>query len=54
MAKSNKVSLPASYGGLMRFSETESKFLIPPESVVAIVGAVIVIELVLHSGSLFF
>lgn len=54
MAKSKKVNLPASYGGLMRVSESESKIQIPPETVIALIGGVILLEILLHSGNIFF
>lgn len=54
MSSGPKVNMPASYGGLTRVSETESKVLLTPETIMVIIGAVILIELLLHSGSLTF
>ena len=47
--KREKTSMPASYGGLMRyFEEYESKITITPENVVFICAVVIILELMLH------
>lgn len=47
--KHEKTSMPASYGGLMRyFEEFETKISITPENVIFICAVVILLELFLH------
>ena len=47
----NKVSMPSSGGGLIRyFDEYKSKIQISPIAVVVVIVAVIVIELVVQKG----
>jgi preprotein translocase subunit Sec61beta len=47
----NKVSMPSSGGGLIRyFDEYKSKIQISPIAVIVIIVAVIVIELVIQKG----
>ncbi len=49
MAKNNKVQMPTSGGGLVRYSdESRSKFQIKPEHVIVLVIIVILVQLVLH------
>ena len=49
MAKDNKVSMPSSMGGLVRyFDEYKSKFEIKPGHVIALIVAVIIIMIILH------
>ena len=48
MASDNKVSLPGSFGGLMRFSEEYSSYInLKPAHVIVFVIAVIVIRVML-------
>ena len=47
----NKVSMPSSGGGLIRyFDEYKSKIQISPIAVIVVIVAVIVIELVVQKG----
>tara|TARA_Y100000310_G_C20593154_1_gene769152 strand:+ start:646 stop:801 length:156 start_codon:yes stop_codon:yes gene_type:complete len=47
----NKVSMPSSGGGLIRyFDEYKSKIQISPIAVIVIIVAVIIIELVIQKG----
>lgn len=49
MAKDNKIDMPTSGGGLMRYSgESRSKLQFKPEHVLILIVVVIVIQLVLH------
>ncbi len=49
----NKISLPSSGGGLLRYSEeAKSKFMIAPIHVVITIGAVILIGLYLYKFGL--
>jgi len=49
MASSNEGRLPSGGGGFMRYSEDfKSAFELTPETVIAICGGVIVLELVLR------
>ncbi len=49
MADDNKISMPSSQGGIVRYySEYKSKIQIKPIHVVALVIAVIVLELLLR------
>jgi preprotein translocase subunit Sec61beta len=46
----NKISIPSSQGGLMRFSdEFKSKIGMKPEHVILLVVAVILLEILLHN-----
>jgi preprotein translocase subunit Sec61beta len=48
MASDNKVSLPGSFGGLMRFSEEYSSYInLKPAHVIVFVIAIIVIRVML-------
>ena len=52
MAKDNKVNMPTSGGGLMRYSdESKSKLQFKPEHVIILIVIVIVIQLLLHVGA---
>ena len=47
----NKVSMPSSGGGLIRyFDEYKSKIQISPIAVIVVIVAVIIIELVIQKG----
>ncbi|RME54768.1 preprotein translocase subunit Sec61beta [Candidatus Woesearchaeota archaeon] len=49
MAKNNRISMPQSGGGLVRyFDEFKSKFEIDPKVVIGLIVAVIVIMFFLH------
>ena len=49
MAKDNKIQMPTSGGGLMRYSDgTKSKFQFKPEHVILLVVIVIIIQIILH------
>ncbi len=49
MAKDNKVQMPTSGGGLMRYSdESKSKLQFKPEHVILLVIIVIVIQILVH------
>lgn len=51
MAKDNKIHLPASGGGLVRYSEEmPSKLQLKPMMVVAIIVVIIIIEIILYKG----
>ena len=51
MAKDNKIHLPSSGGGLIRYSEdSKSKLEINPIVIVAVIVLVIIIEIVLYKG----
>jgi len=50
----NKINLPQSGGGLLRYSdEVGSRFKITPLTVVIMIIVVIVIEAILHTGIFF-
>ena len=45
----NKISLPSSGGGLVRyFEDLKSKINLKPEVVMIIIGLVVVLEIILH------
>ncbi|MBT3405617.1 preprotein translocase subunit Sec61beta [Candidatus Woesearchaeota archaeon] len=49
MAKDNKISMPSSGGGLVRyFDESVSKIRLKPGYVIIMVAILVVIELLLH------
>lgn len=50
MAKSKKVNMPSSQGGLLRFDQTDSRFQFPPETIIAAVGLIILLEIIFHSS----
>ena len=51
MAKDNRVQLPSSGGGLVRYSEEpQSKFLFSPTVVFVLIALVILIEIFLYKG----
>ncbi|MFH0798313.1 MAG: preprotein translocase subunit Sec61beta [Candidatus Woesearchaeota archaeon] len=49
MSDKNKISLPSTGGGIVRyFDESKSKFTIKPTYVLVIIGVVILLSLLLH------
>ncbi len=49
MAKDNKISMPSSGGGLVRyFDESVSRIRLKPGYVIVMVAVIIIIELILH------
>jgi len=49
MAQDNKITLPSSGSGIVRyFDELKSKITIKPEHVIIIIGLVMILELILH------
>ena len=49
MAKPNKITLPSSGGGIVRyFDELKSKISIRPQTVIIIIVLVVLLELILH------
>ena len=51
MAKDNKINLPSSGGGLVRyFEDVKSKTEIKPEYIIAFIILVIIIEIILYKG----
>jgi preprotein translocase subunit Sec61beta len=49
MAQDNKINLPSSGEGIVRyFEDLKSKFSITPQQVVALIAAVIILEIILH------
>ena len=49
MAQNNKVSMPSSMGGLVRyFDEYKSKFELKPGHVVVLIIIVVILEILLH------
>ena len=51
MAQDNKIHLPSSGGGLVRyFEDYKSKITIKPEVVIGIIIVVIIIEILLYKG----
>ena len=56
MARDNKITLPSSGSGIVRyFDELKSKITIKPEVVIIIIAVVVILELILHLyGNSFF
>lgn len=51
MAKDNKIHLPASGGGLVKYSEeTGTKLKMQPYLIIAIIVLIIIIEIILYKG----
>ena len=49
MAQDNKINLPSSGGGIMRYSdEYKSKFMLKPQHVMVMIAIILILELVLH------
>lgn len=48
MARDNKIQLPSSGGGLLRYSEEASKLKISPKLIIALIIIISVIEVVLY------
>jgi len=45
----NKISLPSSGGGLVRYSdEAKSNFMMKPQHIILIIALVVIFELLLH------
>jgi len=53
MAKDNKIRLPSSGGGLIRYSEdSSSKIRIKPEIVVGIIIVITILGIILYKGGI--
>ncbi|MBW2988264.1 preprotein translocase subunit Sec61beta [Candidatus Woesearchaeota archaeon] len=49
MARNNKIFMPSSQGGLIRyFDEERTRFRLKPGHVVILIGALVVLEVLLH------
>ncbi len=50
MARNNKISMPSSSGGIVRyFDEDKSKIRIKPGTVIILIGVVVVVEILMHT-----